>query len=44
MQISLVSVRAIAHYNELTDHATLNFNSNISMAAVFSDIEKVFDT
>jgi hypothetical protein len=28
----------------LTDHATLNFNNNISTAAVFLDIEKSFDT
>jgi hypothetical protein len=27
----------------LTDHVTLNFN-NMSMAAVFLDIEKAFDT
>jgi hypothetical protein len=26
-----------------TDHATLNFNNNKSTAAVFLDIEKVFD-
>jgi hypothetical protein len=28
----------------LTDHVTLNFNNNMSMAAVFLDIEKIFDT
>jgi hypothetical protein len=28
----------------LTDHVTLNFNNNISTAAVFLDIEKAFDT
>jgi hypothetical protein len=28
----------------LTDHVTLNFNSNIPMAAVFLDIEKALDT
>jgi hypothetical protein len=28
----------------LADHVTLNFNSNMSTAAVFLDIEKVFDT
>jgi hypothetical protein len=28
----------------LTDHVTLNFNNTMSMAAVFLDIEKVFDT
>jgi hypothetical protein len=27
----------------LTDHVTLNFNNNMSMAAVFLDIEKAFD-
>jgi hypothetical protein len=27
-----------------TDHVTLNFNNNISTAAVFLDIEKAFDT
>jgi hypothetical protein len=26
------------------DHVTLNFNNNMSMAAVFFDIEKAFDT
>jgi hypothetical protein len=26
------------------DHVTLNFNNNMSMAAVFLDIEKAFDT
>jgi hypothetical protein len=28
----------------LADHVTLNFNNNISTAAVFLDIEKAFDT
>jgi len=28
----------------LTDHVTLNFSNNMSMAAVFLDIEKAFDT
>jgi hypothetical protein len=28
----------------LTYHVILNFNNNISMAAVFLDIEKAFDT
>jgi hypothetical protein len=28
----------------LTDHVTLNFNNNMSTAAVFLDIEKAFDT
>jgi retron-type reverse transcriptase len=28
----------------LTDHVTLNFNNKMSMAAVFFDIEKAFDT
>jgi hypothetical protein len=28
----------------LADHVTLNFNSNMSTAAVFLDIEKAFDT
>jgi hypothetical protein len=28
----------------LTDYVTLNFNNNLSMAAVFLDIEKTFDT
>jgi len=28
----------------LTDHVTLNFNNNLSTAAVFLDIEKAFDT
>jgi hypothetical protein len=29
---------------KLTDHVTLNFNNQMSMAAVFLDIEKAFDT
>jgi hypothetical protein len=28
----------------LADHVTLNFNNNMSTAAVFLDIEKTFDT
>jgi hypothetical protein len=28
----------------LTDHVTINFNNNMSTAAVFLEIEKVFDT
>jgi hypothetical protein len=28
----------------LTDHVTLDFNSNMSTTAVFLDIEKAFDT
>jgi hypothetical protein len=28
----------------LTDHVTLNLNNNMSMAEVFLDIEKAFDT
>jgi hypothetical protein len=28
----------------LTDHITLNFNNNMSTAAVFLDIKKAFDT
>jgi hypothetical protein len=28
----------------LEDHVTLNFNNNMSMAAVFLDIEKEFET
>jgi hypothetical protein len=28
----------------LMDHATLNFNNYLSMAAVFLDIEKAFET
>jgi hypothetical protein len=28
----------------LTDHVILNFNNNMSTAAVFLDIEKAFDT
>jgi hypothetical protein len=28
----------------LTDHVTLNFSNNMSMAAAFLDIEKAFDT
>jgi hypothetical protein len=31
-------------YIRLTDHVTLNFNNNMSTAAVFLDIEKAFDT
>jgi hypothetical protein len=27
----------------LDDHFTLNFNNNMSMAAVFLDVEKAFD-
>jgi hypothetical protein len=32
------------HCMRLTDHITLNFNNNISTAAVFLDIGKAFDT
>jgi len=28
----------------LTDHVTLNFNNNTSPAALFLDIQQVFDT
>jgi hypothetical protein len=28
----------------LADHVTINFNNNMSMVAVFLDIEKVLDT
>jgi hypothetical protein len=28
----------------LTEHVTLNFNNDISTAAAFLDVEKVFDT
>jgi hypothetical protein len=31
-------------YMRLEDHVTLNFNYNMSTAAVFLDIEKAFDT
>jgi hypothetical protein len=31
-------------YMRLADHVTLNFNNNMSMAAVFLNIEKAFDT
>jgi hypothetical protein len=31
-------------YMRLTDHLALNFNNNISKAAVFLDIEKAFET
>jgi hypothetical protein len=31
-------------YMRLTDYVTLNFNNNMSTAAVFLDIEKAFDT
>jgi hypothetical protein len=31
-------------YTRITDHVTPNFNNNTSMAAVFLDIEKAFDT
>jgi hypothetical protein len=31
-------------YMKLTDQVTLNFNNNMSTAAVFLDIEKAFDT
>jgi hypothetical protein len=47
MQVSLVSVPITAwHFNvwDLMDHVTLNFNNNMSMAAVFLDIEKTCDT
>jgi hypothetical protein len=29
---------------KLTDHIKLNFNNNMSIAAVFLDVEKAFDT
>jgi hypothetical protein len=32
------------HFMRLRDHVTLNFKNNICTAAVFMDIEKVFDT
>jgi hypothetical protein len=32
------------HCMRLTDHVLLKFNNNMSMAAVFLDIEKAFDT
>jgi hypothetical protein len=32
------------HCMRLADHVTLNFNNNMSTAAVFLDIEKAFDT
>jgi hypothetical protein len=31
-------------YMRLADHVTINFNNNMSMAAVFLDIERAFDT
>jgi hypothetical protein len=43
MQASLVSVPVTAHMR-LMDHVTLNFKNNMSMAVVFLDIEKAFDT
>jgi hypothetical protein len=46
MQASLVFVRKSTTLQRmrLADHVTLKFNSNISTVAVFSDIEKAFDT
>jgi hypothetical protein len=48
MQDSLVSVPVTARHFYiwgLTDNVTLNFNSNMSTAAVFLDMEKkAFDT
>jgi hypothetical protein len=32
------------HCTRLSEHVTLNFSNNMSMAAVFLDIKKVFDT
>jgi hypothetical protein len=36
--------RMTLHCMRLMDHVTLNFNNNMSTAAVFLDIEKAFDT
>jgi hypothetical protein len=46
MQASLVSMPVTAgHFNmRFTDHVTLNFNSIMSTAEVFLNIEKAFDT
>jgi hypothetical protein len=47
MQASLVSVHVTGTTIQgmrLTDHATLNLKNNMSMAAVFLDIERAFDT
>jgi hypothetical protein len=42
MQVSLASVHVTSIYE--TAHVTLNFNNDMSTAAVFLDIEKAFDT
>jgi hypothetical protein len=45
MQISLASVHSMTiQCMRLTDHVTLNFKNKMSLAVVFVDIEKAFDT
>jgi hypothetical protein len=42
MQVSLAFKHTTFQGMRLTDHVTLNFNNNMSMAAVFLDIKKAF--
>jgi hypothetical protein len=42
-QVGLDSVQVTACMRR-TDHVALNFNNKMSMAVVFLDIEKAFDT
>jgi hypothetical protein len=43
MEVNLVVEQITVPHFSVGDHITLNFNNNISMAAVFLDIEKSFD-